>query len=161
MISFTPFAKQQPLSEHMDLIIYGLAQERRDSSVLAMDLRLSCTNPSIRPSYTTGCKYNRSRLAWNLMYIGWNKRLCLVKPWCPGRSNYRDVREIWTIAEHVGCVQKYAASSPVVVFCCRMVLAGFTPILKISSLAMDLSYHYPSAREATPKDIGRYIMRVL
>ena len=32
---------------HFDLYFDGLVQERRNSSVLAMELRLSCTNPSI------------------------------------------------------------------------------------------------------------------
>ena len=40
---------QQGQSDHIKLNhnIDGLVQERRNSSVLAMELRLSCTNPSI------------------------------------------------------------------------------------------------------------------
>ena len=41
--------------------INGLVQERRNSNVLAMKLRLSCTNPSIRNGYFPGWSFWLSR----------------------------------------------------------------------------------------------------
>ena len=41
--------------------LHGLVQERRNSSVLAMELRLSCTNPSIR-LVQERCNYSASAM---------------------------------------------------------------------------------------------------
>ena len=44
----TKFIVEQSLSQRGEMLhIDGLGQERRNSNVLAMELRLSCTNPSI------------------------------------------------------------------------------------------------------------------
>ena len=44
--------KKSDYGEHLTIIdIDGLLQERRNSSALAMELRLSCTNPSICSSF--------------------------------------------------------------------------------------------------------------
>ena len=51
-----------PNQRHID----GLVQERRNSSALAMELLLSCTNPLIRFNLT---KYNELPLERNLKII--------------------------------------------------------------------------------------------
>ena len=40
-----------PVFANINIYINGLVQERRNSSALAMELRLSCTNPSIWPQH--------------------------------------------------------------------------------------------------------------
>ena len=68
--------------------IDGLVQERRNSSVLAMELRLSCTNPSISANeyspviYAVGCLSIILEIffmsLWSVVYHVWNSLMILM-----------------------------------------------------------------------------------
>ena len=68
------------------LYIDGLMQERRNSSALAMELRLSCTNPLICPSHVcvqyTVCEviliYKQSAIYLLLTHWGWLVSYCAM-----------------------------------------------------------------------------------
>ena len=51
-------------SQHMSMTFHidGLVQERRNSSAIAMELRLSCTNPSLCELHVQVKTYNIGRL---------------------------------------------------------------------------------------------------
>ena len=65
------------LSRETSLYFDGLVQERRNSSALAMELRLSCTNPSIS-SHDTECEYHCLHLG-----VNYNNQKCFImEEWC-------------------------------------------------------------------------------
>ena len=55
--------------------IYGLIKERRNSSALAMTLRLSCTNQSISVVVSLDC-WNHYHVIWDVKYIRSNSQIC-------------------------------------------------------------------------------------
>ena len=55
------------MSKHID----GLVQERRNSNVLAMELRLSCINPSISDE-SKEIATTTKQITTNCMYIIWD-----------------------------------------------------------------------------------------
>ena len=76
-----------------DMYIDGLVQERRNSSALAMELRLCCTNPSICYWLTkvTSMKLN-AKSDTDLTYNGdlnivWCTHVCWLRYYCPGILN--------------------------------------------------------------------------
>ena len=59
-VQFVHLDIQMVLNHHID----GLVQERRNSSALAMELRLSCTNPSICAVVVIDVDFNWKTLKW-------------------------------------------------------------------------------------------------
>ena len=111
-----------------------LAQERRNSSGLAMEVRLSCTKPLIW--------YNRYDIS----------RYDFLKPTQHRQPIVRLVRRDTVYPK------KYARGFCFAVLCCGYTLTDFPISIRLTSLALWQSNDCPSASKATLMNMDKYFM---